>query len=301
MNPLTEQSPTQLLQVLDQHIEEGRFQRSLALVAGGSGLLSAVEVTIEHYKGSFSNRVMYSPVILSVILFGAGVAGGIKPRIAKTVLPVASIAMLADGLIGFGFHVRGIARQPGGWRLPVTNVVMGPPVFAPLLLGIGGYLGLIASKLKPEEKRRALPGGYLLVQPGGEDCVNSRGLTPLKRTELNIREGRFQRQLCAVMTASAILNGFESLYSLTPPLIAAGLGSMYSPKIARTYLPAISLVAVAAGGIGFYYHARGVVRRPGGLKTPVYNFVYGPPLFAPLLFAATGFMGLLASRLRREP
>ena len=51
---------------------------------------------------------------------------------------------------------------------------------------------------------------------------------------------------------------------------------------------------------GFYYHARGVVRRPGGLKKPLYNIIYGPPIFAPLLFAACGTIGLLASLMRRE-
>jgi hypothetical protein len=52
--------------------------------------------------------------------------------------------------------------------------------------------------------------------------------------------------------------------------------------------------------VGFGYHARGVVRRPGGLKKPIYNIIYGPPLFAPLLFAACGALGLLASLLRRD-
>ena len=33
---------------------------------------------------------------------------------------------------------------------------------------------------------------------------------------------------------------------------------------------------------------------------PFYNLMYGPPVFAPLLFAAAGFLGLLASLLRRE-
>ena len=51
---------------------------------------------------------------------------------------------------------------------------------------------------------------------------------------------------------------------------------------------------------GFYYHARGIVRRPGGVKKPLYNILYGPPIFAPLLFAACGFLGLMASLLRRE-
>jgi hypothetical protein len=43
-----------------------------------------------------------------------------------------------------------------------------------------------------------------------------------------------------------------------------------------------------------------VTRKPGGLKKPLYNIMYGPPIFAPLLFAACGFVGLLASLLRRE-
>lgn len=57
---------------------------------------------------------------------------------------------LADGIIGLGFHIRGIARKPSGWRLPVTNTVMGPPVFAPLLFGTSAYLGPMASYLRRE-------------------------------------------------------------------------------------------------------------------------------------------------------
>ena len=59
-------------------------------------------------------------------------------------------------------------------------------------------------------------------------------------------------------------------------------------------------MALADGAIGFAYHARGVMRRPGGLSKPGFNILYGPPVFAPLLFAACGFLGLLASLLRRE-
>jgi hypothetical protein len=290
------------LRVLDMHVQEGKFQRSLALVAGFSGLLGGLEVTLEHYKGSYGQRIMYSPVILSTALLGAGVAGAIRPKVARTLLPAASIALLADGLIGFGFHIRGIARKPGGWRLPVFNIVMGPPIFAPLLLGVGGYLGLIASMLRPEET----PPSRL----------TNENLLPAQSFPLRVREGKFQRNMCVAFTVSAALNGFESLYShyksdfstraqwipivLTPPMLAAGMGAIYSPKIARTALPVVSMAALLAGGVGFFYHVRGTLRRPGGMKTPFYNLVYGPPVFAPLLFAATGFMGLLASRLRRE-
>jgi hypothetical protein len=36
------------------------------------------------------------------------------------------------------------------------------------------------------------------------------------------------------------------------------------------------------------------------MKKPLYNTLYGPPIFAPLLFAACGFLGLMSSLLRRE-
>jgi hypothetical protein len=62
----------------------------------------------------------------------------------------------------------------------------------------------------------------------------------------------------------------------------------------------MSALAIANGTVGFYFHARGVLRRPGGAKKLAYNVIYGPPVFAPLLFAASGFLGLLASVLRRE-
>jgi hypothetical protein len=44
--------------VLEQHIREGRFQRSLALIAGMSALLGGLEVAYEHYRGSYGQRIM---------------------------------------------------------------------------------------------------------------------------------------------------------------------------------------------------------------------------------------------------
>jgi hypothetical protein len=71
-------------------------------------------------------------------------------------------------------------------------------------------------------------------------------------------------------------------------------------RIATTLLPAASALAAADAAIGLYYHARGVLRRPGGRKHLVYNIMYGPPIFAPLLFGAAGTLGFLASLLRRR-
>jgi hypothetical protein len=130
---------------LGEHIREGRFQRSLSLLAGASSLMTGLEVGYQHYRGSYSRRVMYTPVALSLLLLAGGVAGFFSGRAARRVLrPIAALT-LADGVLGFYFHLRGVARKPGGWRFPMTNMVMGPPVFAPLLFGISAYLGLIAS------------------------------------------------------------------------------------------------------------------------------------------------------------
>jgi hypothetical protein len=224
------------------------------------------------------------------------------------VLRWVSVITLADGIVGFFFHVRGVARKPGGWSLPVTNIVMGPPIFAPLLFGTSAYLGLMASYLRREEELHdGLSGIHGVIEAVVPRRANWRS---------NLRYGRFQKHLSALTTLWAFFSGFEALYShyktnfrykaqwtpvlLTPILMAAGLGAVKSRRIANTLLPAVSALALADGAVGFSYHARGIVHRPGGVKKPLYNTLYGPPIFAPLLFAACGFLGLMASLLRRE-
>jgi hypothetical protein len=297
--------------MIEEHIRTGRFQRSMALLAGGSSILSGLEVAYEHYRGSYGQKIMWTPLILSFALAGAGVLGAVSPWAARTVLRWVSAVTMADGLIGFGFHIRGIARKPAGWRAPVFDIVMGPPIFAPLLFAIAAYLGLIASFLRPEETSR------LRLSPAfiREFLALAEGRRPAAwRTELRL--GRFQRHLALATILSTFFSGFEALYShyknnfryavqwtpivLTPALMAAAGASMKSPRAARTWLPALSLLAMGDGAIGFFYHARGVLRRPAGLKKPLYNIMYGPPIFAPLLFAACGALGLLASLMRRE-
>ena len=288
-----------------EHLREGCFQRSLCLIVTTTSIASGLEVGYEHYKGGFSNPVMYTPVVLSGALGGAGLLGTFSRLAARTVLRWVSMVTLADGIIGFFFHVRGVARKPGGWSLPVTNIVMGPPIFAPLLFGTSAYLGLMASYLRREEDLHGIGGRIDSWLEGGQ--------SDWKR---ELRYGRFQKHLSAVTVLWAFFSGFEALYShyktnfrykaqwtpvlLTPLLMGAAAGAIKSRRMANTALPAVSALALADGAIGFFYHARGIVSRPGGVKKPLYNILYGPPIFAPLLFAACGFLGLVASLLRRE-
>ncbi|MEO7002632.1 MAG: hypothetical protein ABI068_12525 [Ktedonobacterales bacterium] len=303
-------------QLVATYIREGRFQRSLAVVAGMASLLGGLEVAYEHYRGSYSQRVMYSPPILSLVLAGVGVWAAFSRRVARTLLPLASLALLLDGVVGFIFHIRGIARKPGGWRIPVFNVIMGPPIFAPLLLGVSGLLGVIASLLRREDDPAAMNAASAPpVRGRWLRWLPRSARTELSAVEHEAREGRLQKWLAGATAVMALLNGVEALYShyknnfsykvqwtpvlLSPLVIVAGIGAIWSKTIARTLLPITSLLALLNGAIGFFYHARGVKRRAGGLKHPIYNVLYGPPIFAPLLYAATGFLGVLASLLRR--
>ena len=297
-------------------IREGRFQRSLSLLTAATSVISGLEVAYEHYRGSYSRRVMYTPVILSGVLAIAGVAAFFSRRAASTVLRAASFVTLVDAGVGFYFHVRGIARKPGGWRLPMTNMIMGPPIFAPLLFGTSAYLGLIASYLQREdarwlERRASDPTASWIARLASSIAGRDR----ISRKQ-DIREGKFQRQVAVVTGISALLSGFEAYYShyknnfryavqwtpivIAPLLAGVAFGSVKSRRLATTALPAISIVAGADAGVGFYYHARGVLRRPGGAKHLLYNVMYGPPIFAPLLFGAAGMLGVLSSLLRRR-
>src|SRR5579883_2962067 len=179
--------------VLEQHIREGRFQRSLSLITAFSSLLAGLEVAYEHYRGSYGQQVMYTPVLISPLLTIAGVWSTFSRRAARTILPLVSLITLIDGVVGFYFHVRGVARKPGGWRIKIFNVIMGPPVFAPLLFAISGFLGMIASLLRHEDDLRPPE----IARPRSEWA----GWLPRKLLreglviEQDVREGRFQRVL----------------------------------------------------------------------------------------------------------
>jgi hypothetical protein len=128
----------------------GRMQRLLSAATAASALPLGVEIYVNHYGGSFGNRWMWTPVVLSPVLAAAGVAGFASPRAAGTVLPAVSSLFFLDGALGVYFHLRGALRKPGGLREATYNLVMGPPALAPGSLVLVGGLGLAAALAKRE-------------------------------------------------------------------------------------------------------------------------------------------------------
>jgi len=278
-----------------REIRQGRFERSMALVTAFAAIVSGFEAYAQHQRGAFKDPFMWTPVALTPPTVVAAVAAIINPRTATRFLRPLALAWLADGVIGGGLHVRGIARLPGGFKAGQYNVVMGAPIFAPLLAAMVGVLGVIGGLLKPEGA--SLPP----AEPGF-----GRGIS---------RE-RFQQVMAVTTAAFGALAGGEAYFEhlrgsfnqrwmwtpvwLTPPTVVAALAAARSTHVASRVLPALSIAAFADGILGFFLHLRGIKRMPGHFTNLRFNLVMGPPMFAPLLLCSVGLLGLIASILKGE-
>jgi hypothetical protein len=131
-------------------IRTGRFERTLAGLTAAGALVTTGEIFTEHDSASFGNKMMWWPIVVVPTLAPAGIAAVFSRRAAKTVLPAASLLVIANGMQGTFFHFRGIGRKPGGWGNLRYNLEMGPPAFAPALASLVGGMGLLASLLRRE-------------------------------------------------------------------------------------------------------------------------------------------------------
>jgi hypothetical protein len=136
------------------------------------------------------------------------------------------------------------------------------------------------------------------------------------RAIADIRTGRFEQSLAGFAAAGALVTAAEIFTEhdgasfgnkmmwwpvvIIPTMAPAGVAAVFSRRAAKTVLPLASAVVVVNGIQGTFLHWRGIVQKPGGRSNLRYNIEMGPPMFAPLLAAMVGGMGLLASLLRRE-
>jgi hypothetical protein len=149
--PITPEATVHGIDRMIRNVETGRFERSLSGLTAIGALVTAAEIYFEHDKASFGNKLMWIPVALGPVGAAAGVAGVFSKRMAKTALPVASAAIVANGLQGTYLHARGIAQKPGGFSNLMYNMEMGPPLLAPLLVTLVGGMGLLAAVLRREK------------------------------------------------------------------------------------------------------------------------------------------------------
>lgn len=263
------------------HIDTARsFNRSSALLA----LSVLADSAMEHYRGSYDNPAMVTPLVVSALSLLAGVHGGRdrEPQRHPVRDSVYLGAALA-GVAGTGFHLYNITKRPGQWSW--HNLFYAAPIGAPMALLLSGALGAAAERLRDEPQHEprlfGLPAGQALALLTSAGLIGTVGEVAL----LHFR-GAFQNP---AMYAPVTI----------PPLASALLlhTALATPRL-RWFTRLWLRMTAALGVIGVGFHARGIARNQGGWRNWSQNLFNGPPLPAPPSFSALALAGLAAQRLR---
>ena len=100
---------------------------------GAAGLAgTTLEAGLLHFRGAFQHPAMWLPVSLPPVGAALLARAALRPPARPRGLTRAWLdACTWLGLIGMGFHARGVARQMGGWGNWRQNLLSGPPLPAP--------------------------------------------------------------------------------------------------------------------------------------------------------------------------
>ena len=139
-----------MIRRLVKNIRRGRVQKLLAASTAMSAPALGMEIYFEHLKGSFGDKWMWTPLVLTPPLTAAGVGGVLSEKVARTALPAVSALYFLDGLVGVVTHVQGVRKRPGGFGEAHYNLTMGPPLLAPGSLCLVGALGLACAIVRRE-------------------------------------------------------------------------------------------------------------------------------------------------------
>jgi hypothetical protein len=261
-----------------------RLNRSSATLATSVLLDSAVE----HYRGSFKNKAMFTPLIISALTLAVSAHGTADKRpAAHDIRDLTYVLAALTGLAGTVFHVYNVTKRPGAmsWQ----NLFYGAPLGAPLAILLSGLLGFYSERVRDTSGSRPArvfgwPAGRALA------ALTSGGLlgTAAEAGLLHFR--------------GAYHDPFMLLPVTVPPVAAVLAGeAALGPKrrdrwFSRAWLRLTALLGFA--GVGF--HAWGVSRNMGGWRNWQQNVLNGPPLPAPPSFTGLALAGLAALGLMED-
>lgn len=275
------------------HPDEGTLVDAARTLDRGAGLLAAsvaLDSAMEHYRGDFQNRAMYTPLITSTLsLLTSGQGQQDPDAIASKVRTPIYVLVGLTGLMGTGFHLYNVTKRPGG--LGWSNLFYAAPLGAPAALVLSGLLGYYAECLR-NASDEAVPRVFGLPAGKSVALMAAGGLlgTTAEAGLLHFR-GSFQNPAMYLPVAA-------------PPL-AAGLltaSALTSPRRRRLrWLSRLVLRFTAFMGFaGAGFHAFGIARNNGGWRNWRQNLQAGPPLPAPPSFTGLALAGLAAHSLLDE-
>jgi hypothetical protein len=261
--------------------------RKLNRAAGVLATSVLADSSVEHYRGSFKNKAMYTPLLVSALTLATSVHGtGDMRPVAHKARDAIYLLAAATGLVGSGFHLYNVGKKVGGFSW--QNLFYGAPIGAPMAILLSGLLGFCSERVRESDRTGpdifGLPAGRTVAAVAGAGLLGTTGEAGL----LHFR--------------GAYHNPFMAVPVTLPPIGAALLMSAAagargkSHRLTRLWMRLLTLMGLA--GVGF--HAYGVSRNMGGWRNWTQNILNGPPLPAPPSFAGLALAGLAALGLMRE-
>ncbi len=255
-----------------------------------SGVLAfsvLADSAVEHYRGSFENKAMFTPLVASALTLAVSVHGTADTRASAHRARDAVYALAAaTGVAGTAFHAYNVGKRPAGfvWQ----NLFYGAPLGAPAAILLSGLLGVYSERLRehhgPRPRVFGLPAGRALAGLVGVGLLGTSGEAGL----LHFR-GAFQNP---AMLAPVTLPPVGAAL-----LLATAFGEPGRDRWATRWMMRV-LSVLGVVGVGF--HAWGVQRAMGGWRNWKQNMVDGPPLPAPPSFTGLALAGLAALGLLRD-
>jgi hypothetical protein len=244
--------------------------------------------SVEHYRGSFKNKAMFTPLVVSALTLAMSIHGTADMRPgAHRARDATYLLAAATGLLGTGFHFYNVTKKVGGFSW--QNLFYGAPLGAPMAILLSGLLGFCSERVREGRRRRrsevlGLPAGQTIAAVSAAGLLGTTGEAGL----LHFR--------------GAFHNPFMAIPVTLPPVGAALLFATLAERRGRTHGLARwwmrLLTAMGLAGIGF--HAYGISRNMGGWRNWSQNILNGPPLPAPPSFAGLALAGLAALELMKE-
>ena len=119
-------------------------------LSGASALLTAAALAdsaIEHYRGSFHNKIMVLPIAVAAQALAASLHGTTDHLHRNSSSRDVSHALsLITGVAGVGFHLYNILKRTGGFGW--VNLFYAAPLGAPVALSLAGILGGLAERVR---------------------------------------------------------------------------------------------------------------------------------------------------------
>ena len=253
----------------------------IALVVVFLTLLILADAFAGHYRSGFVFRSQFAPFISGGLLVVTALWAALKPEASfgNLALQVSGWLAIVFGLIGFAFHhYYGLAKKPGGYSWLLHYLMYGAPPLAPLALTITGMLALMTA-----------------CGLAGEVTFAGLDLRAALLTIVALALAGATLQAAILHYRGAFNNPFMFV-PLTVPLIAVAMSiwMIISPnQIVLLAVPILLWLTFLIGFVGLGMHLRGFGRQMGGLYLSIFNWLEGPPAFAPALFTGFAVVGLI--------